>query len=211
LAGPEFLQTLGPAEADVLKPRRVNGLDRRPCHVAEEKVRLVALELLAAFPLLFGEKGFSGPGDAASAPVGSGSYAGTATPPGPDGKPGNDAVHEAEAALAVDPAGLTVTAGGRSMTCGGVPALACKRTGPAHGGAGAAFTGGPATTATSGSTVGGYPTTQGAPAGTGNYTIGTFNGGTPAVNPATLSYEKLTGAFLTSTGTPPLPPAVARP
>ena len=52
----EFLQTLGPAEADVLKPRRANGLDRRPRHVAEEKVRLVALELLATFPLLFGEE-----------------------------------------------------------------------------------------------------------------------------------------------------------
>jgi hypothetical protein len=37
-AGVEFLQTLGPAEADVPKPRRVNGLDRRPRHVAEEKV-----------------------------------------------------------------------------------------------------------------------------------------------------------------------------
>jgi hypothetical protein len=52
----ELLQTLGPAEADVLKPRGVNGFDRRPRHVAEEKVRLVGLELLAAFPLLFGEE-----------------------------------------------------------------------------------------------------------------------------------------------------------
>jgi hypothetical protein len=55
--GPEeFLQTPGPAEAGVLKPRRVNDFDRRPRHVAEEKVRLVALELLATFPLLFGEE-----------------------------------------------------------------------------------------------------------------------------------------------------------
>jgi hypothetical protein len=54
----EFLQTPGPAEADVLKPRRVNGFDRRPRHVAAEKVRLVALELLATFPLLFREKSF---------------------------------------------------------------------------------------------------------------------------------------------------------
>jgi hypothetical protein len=52
----EFVQTLGPAEADVLKPRRANGFDRRPRHVAGEKVRLVALELLATFPLLFGEE-----------------------------------------------------------------------------------------------------------------------------------------------------------
>jgi hypothetical protein len=55
--GPEeFVQTPGPAEADALKPRRANGFDRRPRHVAEEKVRLVALELLATFPLLFGEE-----------------------------------------------------------------------------------------------------------------------------------------------------------
>jgi hypothetical protein len=52
----EFLQTLGPAEADVLKPRRVNGFDRRPRHVAEEKVRLITFELLASFPLFFREE-----------------------------------------------------------------------------------------------------------------------------------------------------------
>jgi hypothetical protein len=34
--------------------------------------------------------------------------------------------------------------------------------------------------------VGGYPTTLGALAGIGNYSIATFNSGTPAVNPATL-------------------------
>ena len=34
----ELLQTLGPAGEDVLKPRKVNGFDRRPRHVAEEKV-----------------------------------------------------------------------------------------------------------------------------------------------------------------------------
>jgi hypothetical protein len=34
--------------------------------------------------------------------------------------------------------------------------------------------------------VGGYPTTQGTLAGTGDYTTATCNGGTPAVHPATL-------------------------
>ena len=66
----------------------------------------------------------------------------------------------------------------------GVPALTCRHTGLAHGGAGAALTGGPAATATSGSTVGGYPVTQGALAATGNYTIGTCNGGTLAPSAA---------------------------
>jgi hypothetical protein len=70
------------------------------------------------------------------------------------------------------------------MTCGGVPALACKRTGPAHGGATAAFTGGPAATANGGSAVGGYPVTQGTLAATGDYTIATFNGGTLAPSAA---------------------------
>jgi hypothetical protein len=36
----EFLQTQGPAEANVLKPRRANGLDRRPRHVAEEEEKV---------------------------------------------------------------------------------------------------------------------------------------------------------------------------
>jgi hypothetical protein len=80
-----------------------------------------------------------------------------------------------------------VAAGNQAMTySSGVPALACKRTGPAHGGVTAAFTGGPAATANGGSAVDSYPITQGTPAGTGNYTIATFHGGTPAVHPATL-------------------------
>jgi hypothetical protein len=58
-----------------------------------------------------------------------------------------------------------VTADNQAKTYGGgVPALTCKHTGPAHGGASAAFTGGLA--------------------GTGNYSIATFNCGTPAVHPA---------------------------
>jgi hypothetical protein len=61
-----------------------------------------------------------------------------------------------------------------------------KYTGPVSGGAGAAFTGGLAATANGGSTVGSYPLTQGTLAAAGNYTGGTFNGGTPAAHPATL-------------------------
>jgi hypothetical protein len=49
---------------------------------------------------------------------------------------------------------------------GGAPALTCRHTGPVNGGAGASFPGGPAAT--------------------GKYTIATCNGGTPAVDPATL-------------------------
>ena len=88
--------------------------------------------------------------------------------------------------LTVNPASLTATAGGQSMIYGGVPALTCRHTCLVHGGVTAAFTGGLAATANSGSAVGGYPITQGTPAGTGNYTIATFHGGTPAVHPATL-------------------------
>ena len=69
--------------------------------------------------------------------------------------------------LTVDPAGLTVTADNQAMIYGGgVPALTNKHTGLAHDGAGAAFAGGPAAT--------------------GDYTIATSDGGTPAVNQATL-------------------------
>jgi hypothetical protein len=69
--------------------------------------------------------------------------------------------------LTVGPAGLTVTADNQAMIYGGgVPALTNKHTGLAHDGAGAAFAGGPAAT--------------------GDYTIATSDGGTPAVNQATL-------------------------
>jgi hypothetical protein len=73
--------------------------------------------------------------------------------------------------LTVGPAGLTVTAVNQAMTYGGVPALTCKHAGLVNGGASATFPGGLAVT--------------------GNYAIATFNGGTPAVNPATLVQEKL--------------------
>jgi hypothetical protein len=85
-----------------------------------------------------------------------------------------------------------VTADNQAVTYGGgVPALTCKHTGLAHGGASDSTAGGLAATANSGSAAGGYPVTQGTLAGTGDYTVATFHGGTPAANPATLVYEKL--------------------
>jgi hypothetical protein len=108
--------------------------------------------------------------------------------------------HDASAAVARPPASeatgaggvgtyavtsLTVAADTQAMTFGGgVPALTCKHSGLAHGGAGAAFTGGPAATANGGSAVGSYPVTQGAPAATGDYATATFNGGTLALSDA---------------------------
>jgi hypothetical protein len=79
-----------------------------------------------------------------------------------------------------------VTADNQAVTySSGVPAPTNKHTGLAHGGASASFAGGPAATANSGSTVGSYPITQDTLMGTGDYTIATFNGGTPAADPAT--------------------------
>ena len=77
-----------------------------------------------------------------------------------------------------------MAADNQAKTYDGVPALTCRHTGVAHGGAGAALTGGPAATANSGSTVGDYPITQGALAATGNYSTGTCNGGTLAPSAA---------------------------
>jgi hypothetical protein len=77
------------------------------------------------------------------------------------------------------------------MTCGGgVPALTCRHTGLAHGGASAAVARPPAREAT-GAVVDTYAVTQGTRAAAGDYTVGASNGGTPTVNPATHSYEKL--------------------
>ena len=85
----------------------------------------------------------------------------------------------------MNPAPLTVTATNESMTYGGtVPALAYTYTGLVNGNTSASFTGGLATTATSSSSVGSYPITQGTLAATGNYTIGTFNPGTLTVTVA---------------------------
>ncbi len=92
------------------------------------------------------------------------------------------------AALTVAPAPLTVTAGGRSMAYGGtVPALTYTYTGLVNGDATATFTGSLVTAATSSSSVGDYPITEGSLAASGNYTIGTFNGAALTVNPASLT------------------------
>ena len=86
----------------------------------------------------------------------------------------------------VNPAPLTVTAANESMTYGGtVPALTYTYTGLVNGDTSASFSGGLSTTATSSSSVGSYPITQGTLAATGNYTIGTFNAGILTVTMAT--------------------------
>jgi hypothetical protein len=80
---------------------------------------------------------------------------------------------------------MTVAADNQAVTCGGgVPAPTCKHAGLAHGGASAAFAGGPAATANGGSAVGGYSITQDTLAGTGDYTVATCNGGTLALSAA---------------------------
>ena len=90
--------------------------------------------------------------------------------------------------LTVNAAPLTVNATGESMTYGGtVPALTYTYTGLVNGDSSATFNGGLATTATSRSSVGGYPITVGTLVATGNYTIGTFNPGTLTVNAAPLT------------------------
>src|SRR5262249_52975265 len=67
-------------------------------------------------------------------------------------------------------------------------------------------TGGLVTTATSGSGVGSYPITQSSLAATGNYAIGTFNGGTLTIDKADLyvtaaADSKTYGHTATDTGT----------
>jgi len=86
----------------------------------------------------------------------------------------------------VKPAPLTLTAANESMPYGGtVPALIYTYTGLVNGDTSATFNGALATTATSSSSVGGYPITQGTLAAAGNYTIGTFIPGTLTVTMAT--------------------------
>ena len=102
--------------------------------------------------------------------------------------------------LTVNAAPLTVTATNESMTYGGtVPALTYTYTGLVNGDTSATFSGGLATTATSSSSVGGYPITQGTLAATGNYTIGTFNPGTLTVNAAPLTITANTDSKTYST------------
>jgi hypothetical protein len=123
----------------------------------------------------------------ASEATGAGGVGTYAVTPGAPAAGGYTAGTFHQGALTVNPAGLTATADNQAVTGGGgVPALTCKHTGLAHGGASAAFTGGPAATANGGSTVGGYPITRATLTATGIYTVGAFNGGTLAVNPAPL-------------------------
>jgi hypothetical protein len=131
---------------------------------------------------------FASAGDAASAPVGSGSYAITATLADPSNQLANYTVRETDAILTVNPAALTVTADNQGMPYGGsVPALTYHYSGLVNGDTSASFTGGLTTTATPGSGVGSYPITQGSLTATGNYTIAAFNGGTLTVSPAALT------------------------
>jgi mucin-19 len=103
----------------------------------------------------------------------------------------------------VEPAPLTVTALGESMTYGGtIPALTYTFTGLVNGDTSATFSGNPVTTATSSSIIGEYPITQGTLAATGNYTIGTFDPGTLTVNPAPLMVTAVNGS-MTYGGTVP--------
>ena len=99
--------------------------------------------------------------------------------------------------LTVNAAPLSVTATNESMTYGGtVPALTYTYTGLVNGDSTATFSGGLTTTATSSTSVGGYPITQGTLAATGNYTIGIFNGGTLTINKAA------SGTMVVSSGNP---------
>ncbi len=107
-------------------------------------------------------------------------------------QPGNatySAAVPVDESFTVAPASLTITpTAGQSMVSGGtVSALTYTYTGLVNGDPSATFSGGLATTATSSSSVGGYPITVGTLAATGNYTIGTFNAGMLTVNAAPLT------------------------
>jgi len=129
---------------------------------------------------------FASAGDAAGASAGS--YTISATLTDPNNKLANYTVHEINALLTVSPAALTVTADNQTMPYGGsVPTLTYHYTGLVNGDTSASFTGGLTTTAAGSSGVGSYPITQGNLAATGNYTIGTFHGGTLTVTAAPLS------------------------
>ncbi len=90
--------------------------------------------------------------------------------------------------LTVNAAPLNVYAVSKPMTYGGtVPELTLTYSGLVNSDSSATFSGGLATAASPSSGVGVYPITQGTLAATGNYTIGTFNPGTLAVNAAPLT------------------------
>ena len=99
--------------------------------------------------------------------------------------------------LTINTAALTVIAANKSMTYGSaVPALTYTYIGLVNGDTSATFSGGLATSATSSSSVGGYPITQGTLAATGNYTISIFNPGTLTINKAA------TGTMVVSSANP---------
>ena len=107
-------------------------------------------------------------------------------------QPGNatySAAAPVDESFTVSPATLTITStAGQSMVYGGtMPALIYTYTGLVNGNTSATFSGGLATTATSSSSVGSYPITQGTLAATGNYTVGTYNLGMLTVNAAPLT------------------------
>ena len=108
----------------------------------------------------------------------------------------------------INPAPLSVTAANESMTQGGtVPVLAYSYTGLVNGDSSASFTGSLTTTATSSSSAGSYPITQGSLTATGNYKIGTFSQGTltvagPSLPPSGTIYvlDPTAGGALTLSG-----------
>jgi hypothetical protein len=105
---------------------------------------------------------FASAGDAASAPVGTGSYAITATLADPSNQLANYTVHETDATLTVRPAVLTLTAGNATRSYGAAnPAFTYSITGFVNNDPAGVVTGTPAlsTTATPGSPVGSYAIT----------------------------------------------------
>jgi hypothetical protein len=105
---------------------------------------------------------FASAGDAASAPVGTGSYAITATLEDPNNQLANYTVHETDAILTVNPAVLAVTAGNATRSYGAAnPAFTYSITGFVNNDPASVVSGTPAlsTTATPGSPVGGYAIT----------------------------------------------------
>jgi hypothetical protein len=133
---------------------------------------------------------FASPGDAASAPVGTGSYAITATLADPNNQLANYTVHETDALLTVNPAVLTVTAGNATRSYGAAnPAFSYSITGFVNNDPASVVSGTPAlsTTATPGSAPGSYAITADVSSlAAANYTFSPVNG-TLTVTPASLA------------------------
>jgi hypothetical protein len=133
---------------------------------------------------------FASAGDAASAPVGTGSYTITATLADPNNQLANYTVHETDAILTVNPAVLTVTAGNATRSYGAAnPAFSYAITGFVNNDPASVVSGTPAlsTTATPGSAPGSYAITADVISlSAANYTFSPVNG-TLTVTPASLS------------------------